>query len=94
MNANQRYAKPTAGDFARILAEDSTATLHGNADSIVDSITIDSRATPSTDNTIFCAIRTAVNDGHRYTGEMYRKGVRNFLVERSEERRGGKECGS
>lgn len=81
MNANQRYAKPTAGDFTRILAEDSTATLHGNADSIVDSITIDSRATPSTDNTIFCAIRTAVNDGHRYTGEMYRKGVRNFLVE-------------
>ena len=40
MNANQRYAKPTAGDFARILAVESSATLLCISESIVDSISI------------------------------------------------------
>ena len=33
------------------------------------------------EKTVFIALRTKVGDGHAYITEMYRKGVRNFVVE-------------
>lgn len=42
----------------------------------------DSRSLVSPANTLFCAIRTKAADGHSYINEMYRSGVRNFLVEK------------
>ncbi|MDE6463571.1 MAG: alanine racemase [Muribaculaceae bacterium] len=51
-------------------------------DSEIRHITIDSRSCPPDSPALFAAIRTDVNDGHLYIGEMYGKGVRTFLVER------------
>lgn len=41
----------------------------------------DSRSLVEPDSTIFCAVRTATGDGHRYLVDMYRRGVRAFIVE-------------
>lgn len=43
-------------------------------------LTADSRSVFDSDNTIFAAIRTDIGDGHRYISELYRKGVRAFIV--------------
>ncbi|MCH5221758.1 MAG: alanine racemase [Muribaculaceae bacterium] len=44
-------------------------------------ITTDSRAVFSPADTIFAAIRTDIGDGHRYISDLYKKGVRAFIVE-------------
>ncbi len=44
-------------------------------------VAIDSRSCIMGNRTLFAAIRTGVNDGHRYIPEMYRNGVRVFLCE-------------
>lgn len=41
----------------------------------------DSRTPLAGGDTLFAALRTEVNDGHRYIGDMYDRGVRVFLVE-------------
>lgn len=41
----------------------------------------DSRALTDAEKSIFFAIRTSGNDGHRFIPELYRKGVRHFVVE-------------
>lgn len=43
----------------------------------------DSRALSSPGNTLFFALTTSSNDGHRYVRELYRRGVRNFVISRS-----------
>jgi alanine racemase len=43
-------------------------------------ILIDSRRLIHPEATLFIALVTERNDGHRYINELYRKGVRNFLV--------------
>ena len=45
-------------------------------------ILTDSRSLETPANTLFFAIPTAGNDGHRYISELYRRGVRNFVVNR------------
>lgn len=42
----------------------------------------DSRSLESAPDSLFFAIPTAGNDGHRYVFDLYRKGVRNFVVNR------------
>lgn len=42
----------------------------------------DSRSLESARDSLFFAIPTAGNDGHRYVAGLYRKGVRNFVVNR------------
>lgn len=42
----------------------------------------DSRELEDPEGTLFFAIRTKGNDGHRYIGDLYRRGVRSFVVER------------
>ena len=43
-------------------------------------IVIDSRNLLSPENSIFFALKTKRNDGHKYINELYQKGVRNFVV--------------
>ncbi|KUL08594.1 MAG: Alanine racemase, partial [Proteiniphilum sp. 51_7] len=40
----------------------------------------DSRRLTDPDATLFFALETRSNDGHRYVAELYREGVRNFVV--------------
>ncbi|MDE6704139.1 MAG: alanine racemase [Muribaculaceae bacterium] len=47
----------------------------------VSELLTDSRSLCDAERTLFVALRTSVNDGHKYIAEMYRRGVRAFLVE-------------
>ena len=41
----------------------------------------DSRSLCFPEETLFCALKTQRNDGHRYIDDLYRRGVRHFVVE-------------
>lgn len=57
----------------------------GTADANIDWLLTDSRSLSFPEETLFFAIRTSKNDGHRFIGELHRRGVRNFVVERAPE---------
>lgn len=46
----------------------------------ISSILIDSRQLINADNTVFFALITKRNDGHKYIDELYNKGVKAFVV--------------
>lgn len=48
----------------------------------IDTLLTDSRSLERPSSTLFFAIPTRGNDGHRYIGGLYRSGVRNFVVNR------------
>lgn len=64
--------------IAEVLGADAPAQ-----DRPITRILTDSRTlTPSPSTTVFFAIETEGNDGHRYVEELYNRGVRTFVVER------------
>lgn len=54
----------------------------GTADADINWLLTDSRSLAFPETTLFFALRSARNDGHRYVPDLYRRGVRNFVVER------------
>ncbi len=52
----------------------------GTADGQIDWLLTDSRSLAFPETTLFFALRTSRNDGHRYIPELYRRGVRHFVV--------------
>ena len=54
----------------------------GNAEATVSWLLTDSRSLCFPEETLFFALRSGRNDGHKYIPELYRRGVRNFVVER------------
>ncbi|MBQ0103087.1 MAG: bifunctional UDP-N-acetylmuramoyl-tripeptide:D-alanyl-D-alanine ligase/alanine racemase [Prevotellaceae bacterium] len=64
-------------DIARIMG----AERHGCVDANINWLLIDSRSLCFPEETLFFAIKTSRNDGHRYIAELYKRGVRNFVVE-------------
>ncbi|KPK87048.1 MAG: hypothetical protein AMS27_03570 [Bacteroides sp. SM23_62_1] len=59
--------------------------ISGDPESSFSQISVDSRTLTAPDNTLFVAIRGERNDGHRFIGELIRRGVKNFLVEAIEQ---------
>jgi len=57
------------------------ARRYGNAESTIGWLLTDSRSLCFPEQTLFFALRTKRNDGHRFIDELYRRGVRNFVVE-------------
>lgn len=53
----------------------------GTADANVGWLLTDSRSLCFPEETLFFALRSERNDGHRYIPELYRRGVRNFVVD-------------
>ena len=53
----------------------------GEADAQIGWLLTDSRSLCFPEETLFFALRSARNDGHRYISDLYRRGVRNFVVE-------------
>jgi len=51
-------------------------------DSEITDICIDSRKISTVQNTLFFALKTAKNDGHKYIPNLLEKGVKYFVVER------------
>ncbi len=52
----------------------------GNPDPKVERLLIDSRSLIQPEGTLFIALKTAKNDGHKYIPELYQRGIRMFLV--------------
>ena len=56
------------------------ASRVGSKDASIDWILTDSRSLCFAEETLFFALKTKRNDGHRYIPELYERGVRNFVV--------------
>ena len=56
------------------------ARRFGNAEARIDWLLTDSRSLAFPETTLFFAVRTPVGDGHKYIPDLYRRGVRNFVV--------------
>ena len=57
------------------------ARRYGEHDTHVRWLLTDSRSLCFPEETLFFALRTKRNDGHRYMDDLYRRGVRSFVVE-------------
>ena len=57
------------------------ARRYGTAETLVGWLLTDSRSLCFPEQTLFFALRTKRGDGHRYINELYRRGVRSFVVE-------------
>ena len=62
-------------DIAEIIGADSTNLT----DCSIDTLLTDSRTLTYPDSSLFFAIRTDSNDGHRYVHQLLEKGVKNFV---------------
>lgn len=64
--------------------EEITSVLNaeriGDASAKIDWILTDSRSLCFPEETLFFALKTKRNDGHKYIAELYNRGVRNFVV--------------
>lgn len=56
------------------------ARRFGNAEARIDWLLTDSRSLAFPETTLFFALHTPVGDGHKYIPDLYRRGVRNFVV--------------
>lgn len=56
------------------------AHRYGSADTQIEWLLTDSRSLAFPETTLFFALRTRTGDGHRYIDDLYRRGVRNFVV--------------
>ena len=52
----------------------------GNCESNVDWLLTDSRSLCFAEETLFFALKSKRNDGHKYIPDLYERGVRNFVV--------------
>ena len=57
----------------------------GNTDAQIRWLLTDSRSLCFPEETLFFALKTNRNDGHRYIEDLYRRGVRNFVVAKEEQ---------
>jgi len=53
-----------------------------DADALITELAIDSRRIILPEGSLFFALTSKRNDGHKYIEELYEKGVRNFVVEK------------
>ncbi len=57
------------------------AHRYGQSEATIGWLLTDSRSLCFPEQTLFFALRTQRSDGHKYIDELYRRGVRNFVVE-------------
>ena len=57
------------------------AHLRGKEDVTISWILTDSRSLCFPEDTLFFALKSERNDGHKYISELYRRGVRSFVVQ-------------
>ena len=56
------------------------AHRYGTADTKIEWLLTDSRSLAFPETTLFFALHTRTGDGHHYIDDLYRRGVRNFVV--------------
>jgi alanine racemase len=67
----------------RQITEMADGILHGNGNIHINRLLTDSRALTFPEDTLFIAIISARNDGHKYIYDLYKRNVRNFMVSRN-----------
>ena len=67
-----------AKGIARILG--GMFSGNGNPDVVIKHLLIDSRSISSPEASLFFALKSERNDGHKFIGDAYKKRVRNFVV--------------
>ena len=67
-------------EIARVIG----AERMGNIEMNINWLLIDSRSLCFPEETLFFALKTQKNDGHKYIEELYRRGVRNFVIDNRE----------
>lgn len=70
-------------DIARVIGAERVGTV----EMTINWLLIDSRSLCFPEETLFFALKTQKNDGHKYIEELYRRGVRNFVVDSREHAR-------
>ena len=75
----------TIDEIAQVIG----AQRKGTAEAKINWLLIDSRSLCFPEETLFFALRTEKNDGHKYIEELYRRGVRNFVVSSPTPEEGG-----
>ena len=56
------------------------ARRYGNTEARIGWLLTDSRSLCFPEETLFFALKSSRNDGHRYIGDLYKRGVHNFVV--------------
>ena len=56
------------------------ARRYGNAEANIEWLLTDSRSLVFPETSLFFAIKTNIGDGHNYINELYKRGVRKFVV--------------
>ena len=56
------------------------ARLFGKSETEVEHLLTDSRSLAFPESSLFFALKTRVGDGHKYIPDLYRRGVRAFVV--------------
>jgi alanine racemase len=75
----------TIGEIAKIIGADIQAGESVNCtDRKINWLLTDSRSLCFPEQTLFFALKTQRNDGHKYISELYKRGVRNFVVTTTE----------
>ena len=67
--------------FSQLVNITGGKNLQFHTDHSIESISIDSRKASANPSTLFFAIKGERHDGHGYIGNLYREGVRQFVVE-------------
>ena len=62
------------------IAEMAGGKFQGNETAEVNRLLTDSRALSFPEDTLFIALKTNRNDGHKFIPSLYKKSVRNFMV--------------
>ncbi|MBP5455016.1 MAG: bifunctional UDP-N-acetylmuramoyl-tripeptide:D-alanyl-D-alanine ligase/alanine racemase [Paludibacteraceae bacterium] len=62
------------------IAEMVGGKFQGNCAAEINRLLTDSRALSFPEDTLFIALKSNRNDGHKFIGTLYKKGVRSFLV--------------
>lgn len=68
------------------LASLTDGEISGNPNAVFSRLATDSRSLPGIHQVMFIAIRGEHHDGHRYIDELYRRGIRCFMVDRNLDR--------
>ncbi|MBR1516899.1 MAG: bifunctional UDP-N-acetylmuramoyl-tripeptide:D-alanyl-D-alanine ligase/alanine racemase [Bacteroidales bacterium] len=74
-----------ASQLSTIFSQCTSVIANGNRE--FDLLLTDSRNLSVAERSLFFAIRSRRNSGFRYVGDLYERGVRNFVVSKEEDRR-------
>ena len=77
----------TIEEIAKITGAQTVTAAHTPLESVrkINWLLTDSRSLCFPEETLFFALKTQRNDGHKYIGELYKRGVRNFVVTHADE---------